>query len=137
PATADSRIVGTRKDMTSALTAAFERVVAKTRIVRAESAMVTPICVDAWMNQSRLKAGSRRSGTARFAVTARIVPGRVRPGGQSRGGRRLRSSFDGRGSWPGRGGRGGVPGAMFGRGSAGGPLRAAPPAAAQGLGWAA
>ncbi len=35
PATADSRIVGTRNDITSALTAAFERVVEKIRIVSA------------------------------------------------------------------------------------------------------
>jgi hypothetical protein len=35
PATADSRIVGIRNDITRALTAAFERVVSKTRIVRA------------------------------------------------------------------------------------------------------
>jgi hypothetical protein len=35
PATADNRIVGTRNDMTSALTAALERVVANTRIVSA------------------------------------------------------------------------------------------------------
>jgi hypothetical protein len=35
PATADRRIVGMRNDMTRALTAAFDRVVAKTRIVSA------------------------------------------------------------------------------------------------------
>jgi uncharacterized damage-inducible protein DinB len=47
---------------------------------------------------------------------------------QSRG-RRVRSSFDGRGSCPGRGGLGCVPGGMFSRGGVGGRLRAASTAA--------
>ena len=55
--------------MTRALTAAFERVDAKTRIVSAKSDMFPPTCVAAWMNQSRAKAGSRRMGNARAAVT--------------------------------------------------------------------
>ena len=74
PATADKRIVGIRNDITRALTAAFDRVVANTRIVSAYSDMLPPTCVEAWMNQSRPKVRSRMSGANPVAVIDPVWP---------------------------------------------------------------